>query len=122
MTPKHGQNTGTVTSNIGITVGIQLNKDENMAQVNDSKIRILQYPPDTMQKKLTGLQQFPIGTVPIFPSYESITINIKKLNERWLNLYSEPGYDVPPEITIKLFGYKLAPAFANIDYGCQVTP
>ena len=60
VTPKHGQNTGTVTSNIGITVGIQLNKDENMAQVNDSKIRILQYPPEvifiklrkhTMQKK-----------------------------------------------------------------------
>ena len=36
-----------------------------------------------------------------------------------MNLYSKAGYDVQPEITIKMFGYKLAPAFANTDYGCQ---
>ena len=128
-TPKHGKYTGTVTANVGVTVGIQLNNNEAcIKKRNNCKIRTLLYPPKviflqlrkhTLQQKLKGLEQFPLGTVPIYPVYESITICIQKTNEKWFNLYNGPAYNVPSEIKIKLFGYKLAPAFANTDYGCQ---
>ena len=128
-TPKYGKYTGTVTSNIGVTVGIQLNNNEEFIKRKlNCKIRILTYPPKviflhlrkhTLQEKIRGLEQFPLGTVPIFPVYESVILNIKKINEKWFNLYNGPTYNVPSEIKIKLFGYKLSPAFANTDYGCQ---
>ena len=128
-TPKHGKHSGTVTSNIGVTVGIQLSNNEEFSRKKmNCKIRMLIHPPKviflhlskhTLQQKLKGLEQFPLGTVPIFPVYESITLCIQKINEKWFNLYSGPAYNVPSEIKIKMFGYKLAPAFANTDYGCQ---
>ena len=129
VTPKHGKHTGTVTANIGVMVGIQLNSKEKIIRQNtNTKIRTLLYPPKvifihlrkhTLQQKLKGLEHLPIGTVPIFPGYETITLNIQKINEKWFNLYSGPAYNVPSEIKLKLFGFKLAPAFANTDYGCQ---
>ena len=128
VTPKQGNKTGTVTSNIGISVGIQLDIKEVEPKNNSCKIRNLMYPPKviflqlrkhTLQEKLTGLEQFPLGTVPIFPVYDSIMLNIRKINEKWFTLYSGPEYGIPEKIKIKLFGYKLAPAFANTDYGCQ---
>ena len=129
-TPKQGKYSGTVTSNTGIIVGIQLNDNElPVRNKNDNcKIRMLMYPPKviflhlhkhTLQQKIIGLDQFPLGTVPIFPVYETMTLYIQKINEKWFNLYNGPAYNIPPEIKIKLFGYKLAPAFANTDYGCQ---
>ena len=129
VTPKHGKHTGTVTANIGVMVGIQLNiKEEIHNKYKNFKIRTLIYPPkvlflhlrkQTLQQKLKGLENFPLGTVPIFPGYETITLDIQKINQNWFNLFSGPAYNVPSEIKIKMFGYKLAPAFANTDYGCQ---
>ena len=65
------------------------------------------------------MEDFPVGTVPIFPGYETLTLNIQKTNEKWFTFFSGEAYNVPSEIKIKLFGYKMAPAFANTDYGCQ---
>ena len=128
-TPKHGRHTGTVTANIGELVGFQLNRNEEIYRKDKNpKIRTLVYPPKvlflhlrkhTLQHKLKGMEDFPLGTVPIFPVYETITIDIQKTNEKWFSLFSGPAYNVPTEIKIKIFGYKLAPAFANTDYGCQ---
>ena len=123
QTPKHGNHTGTVTANIGVTVGIQLDSREDiMIKKNVCKIRKLMYPPKViflnlhkhrLKQKLKGLEQFPLGTVPILPVYESMTLNIEKINEKWFNLYHGPAYNVPSELKIKLFGYKLAPAFCK---------
>ena len=129
MTPKHGMHTGTVTANICVTVGIQLDSKEDINRNNTiCKIRKLLYPPKVifvqlrkhkLQHKLKGMEDFPLGTVPLFPQYESLTLNVQKTNEKWFNLFSGEAFNVPSEIKIKLFGYKLAPAFANTDYGCQ---
>ena len=111
VTPKHGNKTGTVTSNIGNTVGIQLDMKEVEPKNNTCKIRNLMYPPKviflqlrkhTLQEKIVGLEQFPLGTVPIFPVYDSITLNIRKINEKWFTLYNSPEYGVPELIKIKL--------------------
>ena len=129
MTPKHGKHTGTVTANIGVTVGIQLDSKDDIngkttfrslrKLVYTSKVIFIQLPKHTLKQKLIGLEDFPVGTVPIFPGYESLILNIEKTNEKWFNLFSGEAYNVPSEIKIKLFGYKMAPAFANTDYGCQ---
>ena len=128
VTPKHGGNTGTVTSNIGIMVGLQLDEREIDSKNRFSLIRELLYPPKvvflklrkhTLGKKLSGLENFPIGTVPIFPGYESVTLDLTSINEKWLHMYNASEYSIPSKLKIKLFGYKLAPAFANTDYGCQ---
>ena len=128
-TPKHGMHTGTVTANICATVGIQFDSKEDInRKTTNCKIRKLTYPPKvifvqlqkhTLKHKLKGMEDFPIGTVPVFPQFESLTLNIQKTNERWFNLFSGEAFSVPSEIKIRLFGYKLAPAFANTDYGCQ---
>ena len=83
------------------------------------KVIFLQLRKHTLKEKLIGFEKFLLGTVPIFPVHDSITLNIRKINEKWFSLYNTPEYGVPEEIKIKLFGYKLAPGFANTDYGCQ---
>ena len=45
VTPKHGGNTGTVTSNIGVMVGLQLDEREIDSKNRFSLIRELLYPP-----------------------------------------------------------------------------
>ena len=45
VTPKHGNKTGTVTSNIGISVGIQVDIKEIEPKNKTCKIRTLIYPP-----------------------------------------------------------------------------
>ena len=109
-------------------VGLQLDEREIDSKNRFSLIRELLYPPKvvflklrkhTLGKKLSGLENFPIGTVPIFPGYESVTLDLTSINEKWLNMYNASKYSIPSKLKIKLFGYKLAPAFANTDYGCQ---
>ena len=72
-----------------------------------------------IREKLAGLENFPIGIVPIFLEFESITLDLMSINEKWLHMYNASEYSIPSKLKIKLFGYKLAPAFANTDYGCQ---
>ena len=128
VTPKNGNRTGTVTSNIGRAVGIQLDPREPEQSNQNQRIRRLKYPPlaifltlrkHIMITKLPGLEEFELGTVPIIPMTESVTLHLQKINPRWYQFYKDPSFGVPDVLTISLFGYKLAPAFANTDYGCQ---
>ena len=78
-------------------VGIQLDEREIESKNHFSLIRELVYPPKVvflrlrkhrLGKKLAGLENFPIGTVPIFPGYVSVTLDLTSINEKWLQMYN----------------------------------
>ena len=124
-TPKDGGISGSVNGNIGKAVGIILNPKE---LPSSARIRVLEHPPHaillslqthTLQKKLTGLEEFPVGTVPIQPSLgNSFNINLPLINKNWYKL-SWP--DSESNLRVRRFGFKVSPAFAFTDFKCQAS-
>ena len=124
-TPKDGGVSGCVNGNIGKAVGIILNPKE---LPSSARIRMLEHPPHgillnlqkhTLQKKLTGLEEFPVGTVPISPSLGNyFNINLPLINKNWYKL-SWP--DSESNLRVRRFGFKISPAFAFTDFKCQAS-